>query len=51
VSQKRNLLYGRQLPDPRFPAVLTATVLAGLWSLMSGTVALSALTALGVFGA
>lgn len=47
----RNLLHGPQLPDPRFPAVLTATVLAGLWSLMSGTVALSALTALGVFGA
>jgi hypothetical protein len=45
------LLYGPQLPDPRFPVVLTATVLAGLWSLMSGTVALSALTALGVFGA
>jgi hypothetical protein len=45
------LLQGPQLPEPRFPAVLTATLLAGLWSLMSGTVAITALTALGMFGA
>src|SRR5579862_1810494 len=47
----RNVLYGPQLPEPRFPAVLTATVLAGFWSLMSGTVAIAALTAVGLFGA
>ncbi len=47
----RNVLHGPRIEEPRFPAVLTATILAGLWSLMSGTVALSALTALGVFGA
>jgi hypothetical protein len=47
----RNILHGPRLEEPRFPSVLTATILAGLWSLMSGTVALSALIALGVFGA
>jgi len=45
----RNLLLGPRIEELRFPTVLTATILAGLWSLMSGTVALSALTALGVF--
>ena len=47
----RNVVHGPRIEEPRFPTVLTATILAGLWSLMSGTVALSALTALGVFGA
>jgi hypothetical protein len=47
----RNVLHRHRIEEPRFPTVLTATILAGLWSLMSGTVALSALTALGVFGA
>jgi len=32
----------------RFPVVLTATIIAGFWSLMSGTVAISALAALGL---
>jgi hypothetical protein len=34
----------------RFPQVLTATIVAGFWSLMSGTVAVSLLGALGLPG-
>ena len=47
----RNIMFGPRIEEPRFPTVLTATILAGFWSLMSGTVAISALTALGMFGA
>jgi hypothetical protein len=47
----RNVIYRPRIEEARFPTVLTATVLAGFWSLMSGTVAISALSALGVFGA
>jgi hypothetical protein len=47
----RNILHGPRIEEPRFPAVLTATILAGFWSLMSGTVAIAALTELGLFGA
>jgi hypothetical protein len=47
----RNVLNRYRIEEPRFPTVMTATILAGLWSLMSGTVELSALGALGIFGA
>jgi hypothetical protein len=41
---------GSLLEGPRFGIVLTATILAGFWSLMSGTIAISVLAALGLFG-
>jgi hypothetical protein len=46
----RNILRGSRVEGWHFQVVTTATVLAGLWSLMSGTVAVSLLTALGLLG-
>jgi len=42
----RNTLRGRSLEQRRFEVVMVATVIAGLWSLMSGTVVVLALQAL-----
>jgi len=42
----RNTLRGRRLERRRAEFVMTATVIAGLWSLMSGTVVVMALQAL-----
>jgi hypothetical protein len=42
----RNTLRGRRLERRRFELVMMATVIAGLWSLMSGTVVVLALQAL-----
>src|SRR5258707_13151032 len=44
----RNILRGRHLEGWRFWVVMLATTVAGFWSLMSGTVALSLLVALGL---
>jgi hypothetical protein len=42
----RNTLRGRRLEHRRAEFVMMATVVAGLWSLMSGTVVVMALQAL-----
>ncbi len=42
----RNTLRGRSIERRRFELVMVATVIAGLWSLMSGTVVVMALQAL-----
>jgi len=42
----RNTVRGRRLEGRRFEFVMAATVIAGLWSLMSGTVVVMALQAL-----
>ena len=42
----RNTLRGRRIEGRRVEAVMLATVIAGLWSLMSGTVVVAALQAL-----
>lgn len=47
----RNTLRARRLVGRRFEFVMLATILAGFWSLMSGTVVVMALHALGLFGA
>jgi hypothetical protein len=47
----RNTLRARRLVGRRFEFVMLATVLAGFWSMMSGTVMVMALHALGFFGA
>jgi hypothetical protein len=44
----RSILRGRQTERRRFELVMAATVLAGFWSLMSGTVLIMALRVLGV---
>ena len=44
----RNTLKGRQVEHRRAQFVMMATVLAGFWSMMSGTVVLMGLHALGV---
>ena len=41
----RNVLRGRRLESRRFEFVMLATMIAGLWSLLSGTVVVSAFTA------
>jgi len=41
----RNTIRGRRIDRRRFEVVLLATVLAGLWSLLSGTVVVMALEA------
>lgn len=46
----RNTLLGRRYESRRFELVFAATVIAGLWSLMSGTVVVAALRASGLFG-
>ena len=47
----RNTLRARRLVGRRFEFVMVATILAGFWSMMSGTVMVMALHALGFFGA
>jgi len=47
----RNILLAQELEGWRFWVVMWATVIAGLWSLMSGTMAIAVLSALGVIGA
>ena len=41
----RNVIRGRRIERRRFEFVMMATVLAGCWSLMSGTVVVTAFTA------
>jgi hypothetical protein len=41
----RNVIRGRRIEKRRFEFVMLATVLAGFWSLMSGTVVVQAFTA------
>ncbi|WP_022722148.1 DUF6949 family protein [Rhodopseudomonas sp. B29] len=45
----RNTLMGRRIERRRAEFVMMATVLAGFWSMMSGTVVLMTLHAMGVF--
>ena len=47
----RNTMRARRLVGRRFEFVMLATILAGFWSMMSGTVMVMALHALGFFGA
>jgi hypothetical protein len=44
----RNTIRGRRIERRRFEFVMLATTLAGLWSLMSGTVVVMVLHALGL---
>ena len=46
----RNILRRRPIEGWRFWLVMLATMVAGLWSLMSGTVAISLLVGLGLLG-
>ena len=46
----RNTIRGRQLEGRSVTAVMAATVVAGFWSLMSGTLAIAVLMACGLFG-
>jgi len=46
----RNILRARHIEGWRFWVVMSATMLAGFWSLMSGTVAIALLTELGLLG-
>jgi hypothetical protein len=46
----RNLLRCRHIEDGRFWVAMSATIVAGFWSLMSGTLAISLLMGLGLFG-
>ena len=43
----RNTLRGRRIERRRFEYVMLATVIAGIWSLMSGTIVVMAFAALG----
>ncbi len=45
----RNTLRGRRAEGSNFNSVMAATVVAGFWSLMSGTVALMTLASIGLF--
>jgi len=47
----RNTLLGRRQENRRFEFVFLATLIAGFWSLMSGTVLMMTLQALGFFSA
>lgn len=47
----RNTVAGRRVQRRRFEFVMMATVLAGVWSLMSGTVVVMALQAFGLLQA
>jgi hypothetical protein len=42
----RNIMRGYTIEGPSFQLVMAATVVAGLWSLMSGTVAIMAIAAM-----
>ena len=46
----RNTMRARRLVGRRFEFVMLSTILAGFWSLMSGTVVVMALHAIGFFG-
>jgi hypothetical protein len=46
----RNILRGRPVEGWRLWVVMSATMVAGFWSLMSGTVAIALLTGLGLLG-
>jgi hypothetical protein len=46
----RNTMRARRLVGRRFEFVMLSTILAGFWSLMSGTVVIMALHAFGFFG-
>ena len=46
----RNILRRRQIEGWRVWVVMSATMIAGFWSLMSGTVAIAMLTGLGLLG-
>ena len=41
----RNLMRGRRIESRRFELVMLGTILAGFWSLLSGTVVVTAFTA------
>ncbi|MBN9580082.1 MAG: hypothetical protein J0G37_01020 [Afipia sp.] len=45
----RNTLLGRQIEGRRFEFVMMATIIAGFWSLMSGTFVLMVLETAGLF--
>ncbi len=47
----RNTLRARRIVQRRFQFVMLSTILAGFWSMMSGTVMIMTLQALGLFGA
>lgn len=47
----RNTLLGRRQESRRFEFVFLATLIAGFWSLMSGTVLMMTLQAVGLFSA
>ena len=47
----RNILLAQELEGWRFGVLMSPTLIAGLWSLMSGTMAIAALSALGIIGA
>lgn len=47
----RNTMRARRLVNRRFEFVMLSTILAGFWSMMSGTVVVMALHAFGFFGA
>jgi Family of unknown function (DUF6949) len=47
----RNTIRGRRVDGGRFSVMLASTVVAGFWSLMSGTVAITTLSAVGFFPA
>ena len=44
----RNTIRGRRIEQHRFEAVMIATIIAGIWSIMSGTVVMMALEAIGL---
>jgi hypothetical protein len=44
----RNTIRGRRIEQRRFEAVMIATIIAGIWSIMSGTVVMMALEAIGL---
>ena len=44
----RNTIRGRRIERRRFEAVMIATIIAGIWSIMSGTVVMMALEAIGL---
>ena len=47
----RNTIRGRRIENRRVQYVMLSTILAGFWSLMSGTVVLMALQAIGILHA
>jgi hypothetical protein len=47
----RNTIQGRQIEDRSFGAAMLATIVAGLWSLMSGTLVMKAIETLGLLPA